>query len=107
MAGIKDIARGAGVRKEDVVDVFEEILRLVKRGETAKIVGFGSFQKKSFPGRTITSSVINDGEPTQFGKSLRIAFKQSEGAKKRMNKKRKSKATKTTKKKTKKKAAKK
>lgn len=102
MSGIRDIAKGAGVKSDVVVDVFEEILRRAKKGEIVKVAGFGSFRKKSFPGRTLTSPVINDGEPTKFDKSFRLSFSQSVQAKKRLNMKRKKKAVAKGKKKVKK-----
>ena len=91
MSGIRDIGKGAGVKKDVVVDVFEEIFRRVKLGEIVKVAGFGSFRKKTFPGREVISPVINDGEPTKFDKSFRLSFSQSTQAKKRLNMKRKKK----------------
>ena len=91
MAGIRDIAKGAGVKTDVIVDIFEEIFRQIRRGETVKIAGFGSFVKKMFPGRTQTSPVINDGKPFKFPDSFRLAFSSSVQAKKRLNMKRKKK----------------
>lgn len=93
MAGIRDIAKGAGVKTDVVVDIFEEIFRQVRRGETVKVAGFGSFVKKMFPGRTQTSPVINNGKPFKFPDSYRLAFSSSVQAKKRLNLKRKKKKT--------------
>ncbi len=113
MSGIRDIAKGAGLKNDVVFDIFEEIFRRVRKGESVKIVGFGTFDKRSFPGRKHQSPVINDGEEFKYGRSYRIGFKCSEQAKKRLNKKRKKKAAKkkaakkTTKKKTAKKGKKK
>lgn len=99
MSGIGDIAKGAGVRTDVIFDVFEEIFRRLRKGETVKVAGFGSFDKRSFPGRTQQSPVIKDGKPFKFDKSYRIGFKCSAQAKKRLNMKRKKKATKKAKKK--------
>lgn len=96
MAGIQDVARVAGVKTDVVVDVFEAVYRLVKSGKTVRISGFGSFEKKKFPGRTITSSVINEGKPTTFGSKSRMAFRQSDQIKRRLNVKRKKKVSKKT-----------
>ena len=85
MAGIHEIAKTAGVKNDVVVDIFEAIFRLVKSGETVRIVGFGSFEKKKFPGRTLSSPVINDGEPTTFGSTSRMSFRQSNQVKRRLN----------------------
>lgn len=94
MAGISEIAKSAGVKKDVVVDVFAAVYKLVKSGETVRISGFGSFEKKKFPGRTLSSPVINDGEPTTFSAKYRMAFRQSDQIKRRLNVKRKKKAEK-------------
>lgn len=85
MAGIHEIAKAAGLKASDVTDVFEAVFQLVRSGESVRIAGFGSFDRKTFPGRTVTSPVINEGEPITFGKSYRIAFRQSDQAKRRLN----------------------
>lgn len=85
MAGIHEIAKAAGLKATDVTDVFEAVFQLVRAGESVRIAGFGSFDRKTFPGRTVTSPVINEGEPITFGKSYRIAFRQSDQAKRRLN----------------------
>lgn len=92
MAGIRDIAKSAGLKVEDVVDVFEAVFQLAKSGEQVRVSGFGTFEKKKFPGRTLKSPVINDGEETTYGPSYRISFKSSEQCKRRLN--RRSKANK-------------
>lgn len=89
MAGIRDIAKAAGVKPEDVSDVFEAIFKLAKKGDQVRVAGFGTFEKRSFPGRTLQSPVINDGEVTTYGPSYRIAFKQSDQCKRRLNRKKK------------------
>ena len=85
MAGIHEIAKAAGLKAVDVTDVFEAVFQLVRAGESVRVAGFGTFDRKTFPGRTVTSPVINEGEPTTFGKSYRIAFRQSDQAKRRLN----------------------
>lgn len=89
MAGIHEIAKAAGLKAEVVTDVFEAVFQLVRSGESVRVAGFGSFDKKTFPGRTVKSPVINEGAPTTFGESFRIAFRQSDQAKKRLNMSRK------------------
>lgn len=89
MAGIHEVAKSAGVKTNVVVDVFEAVYKLVKSGETVRISGFGSFERKKFPGRTLSSPVINDGKPTTFGATSRMAFRQSDQIKRRLNVKRK------------------
>ena len=89
MAGIHEIAKAAGLKADVVTDVFEAVFQLVRDGESVRVVGFGSFDRKTFPGRTVKSPVINDGEPTTFGESYRMAFRQSDQAKRRLNMSRK------------------
>jgi nucleoid DNA-binding protein len=89
MAGIHEIAKAAGLKADVVTDVFEAVFQLVRSGESVRIAGFGSFDKKTFPGRTVKSPVINEGAPITFGESFRIAFKQSDQAKRRLNMSRK------------------
>jgi nucleoid DNA-binding protein len=89
MAGIRDIAKAAGLKPEVVSDVFEAVFQLVKTGEQVRVAGFGSFDRKTYPGRTVQSPVINDGTPTSFGETYRIAFRQSDQAKRRLNMSRK------------------
>jgi nucleoid DNA-binding protein len=89
MAGIHEIAKAAGLKADVVTDVFEAIFQLVRSGESVRIVGFGSFDKKTSPGRTVESPVINEGAPITFGESFRIAFRQSDQAKRRLNMSRK------------------
>lgn len=89
MAGIREIAKAAGLKAEVVSDVFEAVFQLVKGGEQVRVAGFGSFDRKTFPGRTVKSPVINEGAPTSFGETYRIAFRQSDQAKRRLNMSRK------------------
>lgn len=89
MAGIHEIAKAAGLKADVVTDVFEAVFQLVKSGESVRVVGFGSFDKKTSPGRTVESPVINEGAPVTFGESFRIAFRQSDQAKRRLNMSRK------------------
>lgn len=106
MAGIRDIAKAAGVKPEDVTDVFEAVFKLAKKGDPVRIAGFGSFEKRKHPGRTISSPVINEGEETTYGPSYRIAFRQSDQCKRRLNRRKKTAevaSTSTPKKKSKKK----
>ena len=84
-AGLGEIAKAAGVKRDVVVDVFEAIFQLVRDGEVVRVTGFGTFERKSFPGRTVQSPAINEGEPVTFGDVYRLAFKQSRQAKRRLN----------------------
>lgn len=85
MAGIRDIAKAAGVKPEEVSDVFEAVFQFIRNGDQVRVSGFGSFDRKTFPGRTVESPVINDGKPTRYGKTYRIIFRTSDQAKRRLN----------------------
>jgi hypothetical protein len=49
------------------------------------VSGFGSFDRKTFPGRVVESPVINDGKPTRYGETYRVTFRTSDQAKRRLN----------------------
>jgi nucleoid DNA-binding protein len=85
MSGIIDIAKGASVKPEIVEEIFEEIFTRVKAGDQVRIKGFGTFQAKKYPGRTLTSPTVNGGEPVQFPDSMMLKFRQSHLAKVRLN----------------------
>ena len=85
MSGLSDVAKSVGIKPEVVTEVFEEILARVKRGDNVRIKGFGTFRAKVYPGRTLTSPTVNDGEPIVFGDSTVLKFKQSQIAKQRLN----------------------
>jgi nucleoid DNA-binding protein len=85
MAGIRDIAKAAGVKAEVVSDVFEAVFQFIKAGEQVRVSGFGSFDRKTFPGRVVESPVINDGKPTRYGETYRVTFRTSDQAKRRLN----------------------
>lgn len=85
MAGIEDIAKTAGVKKDDVQSVFEAIVQLVGNDEVVRITGFGSFQRRLYKGRSIESPIVNDGKPLPFRDAFALRFKQSMTAKHRLN----------------------
>lgn len=85
MSGLVDVARGANVKPDVVGEVFEEILARVKKGERVRIKGFGTFEMKVYPGRTLQSPTVNDGEPVTFPDSQMLKFRQSQIAKRRLN----------------------
>jgi len=84
MAGMADVARGAGVKVDVVEDVFNEVLRILCRGDSVRIKGFGVFERKTYPGRTLNTPVIPDQTVT-FPDSYRMKFRQSQIAKHRLN----------------------
>lgn len=95
MSGIVDVAKGASVKQDIVVDVFEEILKRVSNGEQVRIKGFGTFEQRTYPGRTLRTPAVNDGEPITFSDSIMLKFRQSAIAKRRLNAKAEKKAAKS------------
>jgi nucleoid DNA-binding protein len=85
MSGIVDVARGAHLKSDVITDVFEEILKQVRAGERVRIKGFGSFEMKTYPGRTLRTPAVNGGKPITFKASKVLKFRQSGLAKKRLN----------------------
>lgn len=87
MSGSRDVAKALGIKPSVVGDVFEEILARVGQGEQIRIKGFGTFQARVYPGRTLTSPKVNDGKPIAFGDSVTLKFRQAQTAKQRLNRK--------------------
>jgi nucleoid DNA-binding protein len=85
MSGLADVAKGAGVKPEIVTEVFQEILARVKKGEPVRIKGFGTFERRMYPGRTLTTPAVNNGEPIEFPDSYMLKFRQSQLAKSALN----------------------
>jgi nucleoid DNA-binding protein len=85
MAGIADIARGSGVKRQYITDAFEEILAMVLDGHRVKVKGFGTFQRRKHSGRTVQSPLVQGGEPITYPDTYGIKFHQSITAKHRVN----------------------
>lgn len=87
MAGIRDVARNAGVSAEAAKNIFAAIVTML--GENAdmivKIQGFGSFRLVTRSGRTQVSPIINGGAPMEVGEMLGIKFHSSNLSKHRVN----------------------
>ena len=64
MAGIKNLARRAGLQTDDVQSVFDALTVLLSTGEDIRIPNFGTFQAKVQEPRKINSPVLPDGEVT-------------------------------------------
>lgn len=86
MPGIADVAKGSGLKIDAVADVFEEILARVSRGEPVRIKGFGTFERRKFPGRTLKTPLVPGGSVT-YPDAFAVRFRQSVLAKQRMNSK--------------------
>jgi len=93
MAGMAEVARGAGVKAEVVEAVFNELLRILCAGDAVRVKGFGIFERKLYQGRTLRTPVIPDSQVT-FPDSYRLRFRQSSVAKRRLNVRLRSKAAK-------------
>lgn len=85
MSGLADVAKKANVKREVVQDVFEAILSMVKNGDDVRIKGFGTFERKTYPGRTLQTPAVNEGKPIKFADSFLLKFRQSALAKRRLN----------------------
>lgn len=85
MSGVSEICKESGLKPEQVVNVFETILAMVASGEKVRLKGFGSFERKLYPGRTLTTPAVNGGEPMKYPDSYLLKFHQSNLAKRRIN----------------------
>lgn len=85
MSGIQEVARGAGLKTEMVADVFEQILSRIASGEDVRIKGFGTFKRRMYKGRVISTPVVSDGKPVKYSDSYVLKFHQSALAKQRLN----------------------
>lgn len=88
MAGIKDVARSAGVSPEVVKDIFAAMINMMGQdgSDSVKVQGFGSFRVNTIAARTVASPVINGGEPLALQPQLSIKFTPSALARRRLNK---------------------
>lgn len=85
MSGVSEICKESGLKPDVVVSVFETILSMVASGEKVRLKGFGSFERKVYPGRTLTTPAVNGGEPMKYPDSYLLKFHQSNLAKRRIN----------------------
>lgn len=53
MANLDDIARGAGVSRDVVADVFESVARLLCAGDSVNVVRFGCLEVHESPARIV------------------------------------------------------
>lgn len=86
MPGIKDIARRAHVKPEQVSAVFDALKSICSEDEEVRIVGFGTFQPHIQEEREVKSPVLPGGVGTSprrrhiryiMSKSLRSAWELS------------------------------
>lgn len=61
MAGLKELAKLTGLKQNEVVDVFDAILNLIRSGERVIIRNFGSFWEITRKPRKVTSPVLKEG----------------------------------------------
>jgi len=97
MPGFNDLAKTAKLnpvvcrscgKKTPTTDNVDELLRqildTVKKGETVRIKGFGTFKARLFKGRKLTSPLLENGSVT-FEDALVLRFHQSAVAKRYLN----------------------
>lgn len=87
MAGLKEVARHAGVKPNVIKQVFAAMVTMMGEDNAVpiKIQGFGTFEVYTIPGRIVASPVINGGEPVQIQEQLGVKFHASDLAKRRIN----------------------
>lgn len=61
MAGMNELARLTGLTQQQVADVFDGILNLIRNGDRIVLRGFGSFWEATQKKRTIVSSALEGG----------------------------------------------
>lgn len=83
MAGMTEVSKRSGINQEKIQDVFAEITKLVASGETVKIHGFGTFERKVFKGRTLNTPLL--AKPVTYADSFVLKFHQSALAKQQLN----------------------
>jgi nucleoid DNA-binding protein len=62
MAGVNELSKLTGLKRQQILDVFDAVLNLVIAGERVIIRGFGSFWEVTRQRRIITSSALPNGE---------------------------------------------
>jgi nucleoid DNA-binding protein len=85
MSGLVEVAKEAGLKPEVVANVFETILSMAANGDSVRIKGFGTFERRNYPGRTLVTPAVNNGEPITYPDSYVLKFHQSGLAKRRIN----------------------
>jgi len=85
MSGLVEVAKEAGLKPDVVANVFETILSMAANGELVRIKGFGTFQRRSYKGRTLVTPAVNGGNPITYPDSFVLKFHQSGLAKRRIN----------------------
>lgn len=85
MSGLVEVAKETGVKPEVVANVFETILSMTANGDLVRIKGFGTFQRRKYKGRTLTTPAVNNGQPITYPDSFVLKFHQSTLAKRRIN----------------------
>jgi nucleoid DNA-binding protein len=84
VAGIKKLAKSAGVAPEAVEDILSAIVRFARTGERVSLKGFGAFYSQLHPGRTQITPLVEGGKVTYTDRTI-LKFKPSKALKQRMN----------------------
>lgn len=88
MPSATTIAKLCKLKPKQVIDVFRAIERIVGRGESVMIRGFGRFELRVCKGRSLTTP-LQGGDTVVFGDRRIIKFRQSKVSKGKINRKRK------------------
>jgi nucleoid DNA-binding protein len=84
MAGVHEIAKAVGIKDEQVVAVFDNLINQVRDGERVVIRDFGSFYAKESPARTITSPQIPGGK-AEVPARMTLRFHAAPGSREALN----------------------
>lgn len=86
MAGVKELARNAGVRADKAQDLFQALLTMLGSGEYRRITikGFGTFRLVPVRSRVLSTPIVADGAPIQTSAGHTIRFNPSDNAKARV-----------------------
>ena len=76
MAGIKKLARRAGLQTDDVRSVFDALTVTLAEGESVRVPNFGTFSPQIQEPRTVNSPVLPEGAATSPRRKI-IRFKMS------------------------------
>jgi nucleoid DNA-binding protein len=89
-----DLVKAAGVKREILEDILNQIVRFLQKGQCVKLYGFGVFERTVRHGRTLSTPAVQGGQPVTYPDSYAVHFRQSNLLKQRMNAERRPNASK-------------
>lgn len=87
MAGIREVARHAGIQPGQAQDLFQAVATMLGSGDYDHITikGFGTFRLKKVPSRVLQTPIIDGGKPIRTTEGHTIHFSPSDAAKGRVS----------------------